>query len=133
MSLEFFAEILEGITTAVALLSILVLMWGVAICAYRFFRIQFAKGATRDGLLALTQSKNALGVYILLSLEILIAADIIDSIVKPTFEDIFRVGCIVAIRTVISYFLNREIHETNEISIPETPLVAPARRTRSRD
>lgn len=130
--MEFFDEILEAVTTGVALLSVFVLMWGICICAYRFFKIQFTKGVSRDGLLALTESKNALGVYILLSLEILIAADIIESIVKPTFEDIFRVGCIVAIRTVISYFLNKEIHETQEMLVPEAAAAPSLRKTRSK-
>lgn len=121
--MEHFNEILDWVTTGVALLSVLILMWGVVICAYRFFRIQFSKGASKEGLLSLTESKNALGVYILLSLEVLIAADIIESIVKPTFEDIFRVGCIVAIRTVISYFLNKEIHETLTIEDPAGPAI----------
>lgn len=119
--MEYFIDILEWISAIVALFSILVLVWGVLVCAYRFFRIQLRRhrGSVREGLIALTESKNALGVYILLSLEILIAADIIDSIAKPTFEDIFKVGLIVAIRTVIAYFLDREIHET---LVPQTHL-----------
>ena len=44
----------------------------------------------------------------------LIVADIIDSIAKPTFEDILRLAAIVAIRTVISYFLNKEIRDSEQ-------------------
>ncbi|MEA5004091.1 MAG: DUF1622 domain-containing protein, partial [Christensenella sp.] len=58
----------------------------------------------------LQDAKNGLSGYVLLSLEILIVADIIETIVKPTLEDIVRLAAIVAIRTVISYFLNKEIH-----------------------
>ena len=56
--------------------------------------------------------KNFLGSYILLSLEILIVADIIESIVKPTFQDILKLATLVIIRTVISYFLHKEIEDT---------------------
>ena len=62
----------------------------------------------------LADAKNGLGGYILLALEVLIVADIIDSIAKPTFEDILRLAAIVAIRTVISYFLNKEIRDSEQ-------------------
>lgn len=58
--------------------------------------------------------KAYLGSYILLSLEFLIVADIIESIINPTFQDIIRLAMIVLIRTMISYFLNKEIGEFSE-------------------
>ncbi|EOH75804.1 MULTISPECIES: DUF1622 domain-containing protein [Enterococcus] len=58
--------------------------------------------------------KAYLGSYILLSLEFLIVADIIESIINPTFQDIIRLALIVLIRTMISYFLNKEISEFSE-------------------
>lgn len=60
---------------------------------------------------ALADTKNQLGTYVLFSLEVLIVADIIDTIVKPDWQDIIRLGAIVAIRTVISHFLNKEMEE----------------------
>lgn len=59
--------------------------------------------------------KAFFGSYILLSLEILIAADIMESILKPTLVDIARLGAIVVIRTLISYFLNEEVKETMDM------------------
>jgi uncharacterized membrane protein len=54
-----------------------------------------------------------LGYYLLLGLEFLIAADIIDTLMKPATQDLIVLGAIVAIRTVISYSLNSELaHET---------------------
>ncbi|MBU5366017.1 DUF1622 domain-containing protein [Enterococcus devriesei] len=58
--------------------------------------------------------KAYLGSYILLSLEFLIVADIIETIVNPTFQDILKLALIVLIRTVISYFLNKEINEVTD-------------------
>ena len=113
--MELFAETLEFISMCICLLSVFVLCWGVLLCAIDFFRYQFHDRDSKMGLFKLTRGKNALGIYILLSLEILIAADIIDSIAKPTWEDIVRLGAIVAIRTVVSYFLNKEIQEGNEM------------------
>ena len=53
--------------------------------------------------------RNFLGSYVLLELEILIAAGSNEKIIHPTFEDIVRLAAVVIIRTVISYFLNKEI------------------------
>lgn len=113
--MALFADTLEVISLCICLLSVFVLCWGVLLCAADFFRYQFRDRDSKTGLLRVIRGKNALGTYVLLSLEILIAADIIDSIAKPTWEDIIRLGAIVAIRTVISYFLNKEIQEGNEL------------------
>ncbi|MCB5951397.1 DUF1622 domain-containing protein [Enterococcus sp. BWT-B8] len=93
------------------ILSIIVLIWGVALAAADFFKSEFQK---QDRLMITTNNnliKNFLGSYILLSLEILIAADIIESIIKPTFQDLFKLASLVVIRTVISYFLHKEIED----------------------
>jgi uncharacterized membrane protein len=55
------------------------------------------------------QLRQVLGYYLLLGLEFLIAADIIDTLMKPSTQDLIILGAIVAIRTVISYSLNCEL------------------------
>ena len=52
-----------------------------------------------------------LGQYLLLGLEMLIASDIIQTIIDPSMEELAIVGSVVVIRTVLSFFLNREIKE----------------------
>lgn len=53
--------------------------------------------------------RKLLASYILLSLEVLVVADIIESVIKPTWTDILKLALIIIIRTIISYFLNLEI------------------------
>lgn len=53
--------------------------------------------------------KVNLGVIVLLGLEILIIADIVETIINPSLKDIALLAAIVLIRTTISYFLNKEI------------------------
>nr|WP_258863700.1 DUF1622 domain-containing protein [Enterococcus durans] len=55
--------------------------------------------------------RKLLASYILLSLEVLVVADIIESVIKPTWTDILKLALIILIRTIISYFLNLEIEE----------------------
>lgn len=49
------------------------------------------------------------GSGIILSLEFMVAADIIESIAKPTYYDIGMLAALVCIRTFLSYSLNKEL------------------------
>lgn len=107
------APFLEIIVVFLNLVSILVLIWGVLKVIYDFLKSEWdvkdrMKMAEKNQFI-----KNYFGSYVLLSLEILIAADIMESILNPTFSDIARLAAIVVIRTMISYFLNREIKESH--------------------
>lgn len=48
---------------------------------------------------------------IIFGLEILIIADIIETLRKPVLEELLLVGAIVVIRTILSYFLSKEVEE----------------------
>jgi uncharacterized membrane protein len=49
------------------------------------------------------------GMWLLLGLEFELAADIIESVVAPTWQDIGKLGAIAVIRTFLNYFLERDI------------------------
>lgn len=53
--------------------------------------------------------RQELASYLLLSLEFVIAADIIHTITSPTMENLLLLGVIVVIRTAISFVLEREL------------------------
>lgn len=96
---------------ALNIFSIVVLIWGVIMAGIDFLK---SEHTYRNRVIMARQNnfiKSFLGSYILLSLEILIAADIIESIIKPTFQDILKLAILVVIRTVISYFLHKEIED----------------------
>jgi len=96
---------------ALNIFSIVVLIWGVIMAGIDFIK---SECSNRNRVVMTKQNnfiKSFLGSYILLSLEILIAADIIESIIKPTFQDILKLAILVIIRTVISYFLHKEIDD----------------------
>lgn len=101
--------IFDFIVVCLNFLSIFVIVWGVLIAGIDFVRYELTE---KDRLVAARENnfiRNYLGSNVLLGLEILIAADIIETIIHPTFEDIVRLAAVVIIRTVISYFLNKEI------------------------
>lgn len=112
--MEYFHQILEILIAVLDGFSILVLLWGVISAAKGFVVTRFKSKSKRDIIRENTIIKNSLGSYILLSLEILIAADIISTILNPNLNDIIILGATVLIRTVISFFLNKEIKDEDE-------------------
>jgi uncharacterized membrane protein len=52
--------------------------------------------------------------WLLLGLELELAADIIRSVVAPTWQDIGKLAAIAAVRTLLNYFLGRDIAELDE-------------------
>jgi uncharacterized membrane protein len=51
------------------------------------------------------------GVWLMLGLEFELAADIIRSAISPSWTDIGQLAVIAAIRTVLNYFLEKDIME----------------------
>lgn len=93
----------------IGVLGVLVIVFGVVSALLRFARSEFrsAQGVNVDE--ARRQLRHLLGYYLLLGLEFLIAADIIETLMKPSVQDLIVLGTIIVIRTVISYSLNAEL------------------------
>ena len=49
------------------------------------------------------------GVWLLLGLEFELAADIIGSVVSPTWQEVGKLGAIAVIRTFLNYFLEQDL------------------------
>lgn len=94
--------ILQGI-------SVIVIVYGVILTSISFFKIELLKKEKISKVQKLNIAKVFLGSYILLSLEILVCSGILLSILRPTLHDILLLGFTVALRTVISYFLKKEV------------------------
>ena len=62
----------------------------------------------------ITQSRIKLGHSLSLGLEFLIGADILKTAVAPTWQDIGQLAAIVAIRTLLNYFLTRELEQADK-------------------
>ncbi|MGX7417291.1 DUF1622 domain-containing protein [Carnobacterium gallinarum] len=94
--------------------SILIIVWGVLLAFYDFLKSEISTKNRTDTIQRNNIIKNHLGSYILFGLEVLIAADIIESILNPSIQDLLILASIVIIRTVISYFLTKEIEVMKE-------------------
>lgn len=107
--IEFFSPYLEWLVALLDILAIVLLLWGVFLFIKDFLYFSIKKRRKEVRINENNGLKKMLGGYILLSLEILISSGIIESIIKPTLQDVFQLVALVVIRTIISYFLNKEI------------------------
>ena len=62
----------------------------------------------------ITLSRIKLGHSLSLGLEFLIGADILKTAVAPSWNDIGQLAAIIAIRTVLNFFLTRELEQAGK-------------------
>lgn len=97
---------LAPVTRVIEALGVLVIVLGILLAGFRFCTDQLS-GASEN---AYGQLRSTLGRAILLGLELLVAADIINTVaVEPTLEKVLVLGGIVLIRTFLSLSLEVEI------------------------
>lgn len=115
-----FLTLLNIIVTSINLMGVLVVIWGFVVAAIGFIRMKLCSHNFAFFLVHTNKIRASLGLYILLGLEFMIAADLIHTFIRPTQEDLIILVTIVIIRTVISYFLSREVEKAahQEISDP---------------
>jgi uncharacterized membrane protein len=111
---EIFHQLFHIIVTTINLVGIIIVLWGFVVAAIAFIRLKLHHHSVNFFLKEANKIRAVLGTYILFGLEFMIAADIIHTIIKPSQADLIELGTIVAIRTVISYFLGREIEEVRD-------------------
>ena len=104
---------LEPIVSILDFACVAIILWGFLMGFLRFIYIEFFH---RDGkFIQYQELRRSVGIYIILGLEFLIVADLIETIKEPrTYDSFIFLGSIVAIRTVISFFLGKEMKEAEE-------------------
>lgn len=106
--LPWLVEGLEWLSVGVDLFAILLLLIGAA----RFMLGAASAEVMRGDTARVTRTNRArigLGRYILAALELLIVSDILHTALSLALEDLVFLGLLVLIRSLISYFLEREL------------------------
>lgn len=103
---EELLHFLERASHMISLVGVVVIVGGFLAAA-----VHYATGFRRLGPVpAFGQFKVALGRALLLGLEILVVADVIETItVEPTFASLAVLGALVVLRTVVSWTLTLEV------------------------
>lgn len=86
----------------------IILVYGSLIAAYNVF-LHEAKELSGKKTTDFRKIKHAFTHRIVFALEFFIAADIMKTILVPSLEDLIQLAIIVAIRTVLAYFLERDM------------------------
>lgn len=102
-------QILQYIALTIGVVGAGVIIWGVMMAVIEFVRLEHKRFRGENICRSRELLRNHLGSYLLLGIEFLIAADIIHSIMSPNLEAILLLGVVVAIRTVLGYFLDKEL------------------------
>lgn len=86
---------------------------GVIVSAYQFVRALVPPQIESYNGIRLTLAR-----YLVLALEFQVAADILSTAIAPSWDQIGKLGAIAAIRTLLNYFLMREMREerTEEVT-----------------
>ena len=111
--MEQTAHILEQIAYGIDTLSVLILIYGATLAF-----VQFTWREVQSNFFGGTLHRDAvriqLGRRTLFALELMIASDLIHTVLGRTVEDLIFLGALVLIRTTISFFLGRELKELEE-------------------
>jgi uncharacterized membrane protein len=102
-------QILQYIGLIIGVIGAGVIIWGVMLAVLELVRLEHKRFQGENICRPRELLRNHLGSYLLLGIEFLIAADIIHTIISPNLEAILLLGVVVAIRTVLGYFLDKEL------------------------
>ena len=102
------------IETIISIISVAVVIYGVLNALIAFVRTEFLRLKGRYSFLRVRVIRADLGTYLLLSLELLIAADVIKTILEPGLQELIILAGVVLLRTILSFFLNKEIQEIDK-------------------
>ena len=87
------------------------LVIGVAVVQGIFRYLKNLLNPSKDSADATESIRLRLGQVLALGLEFTVASDILRTAVAPTRQDILILGAVVLLRTLLNYFLDREIRE----------------------
>ena len=108
---EFLFEMVDWIILAVEAAGATTIAIGFLLCL-----VEIGKGVLRHGDdFPFVRVRLIFARYLSLALEFQLAADILSTIMLPTWEEIGKLGAIAVIRTFLNYFLQKEIHEEQKL------------------
>jgi uncharacterized membrane protein len=105
--MDTFHSVINIISFTLNIIGALVIIWGILICLFDFLKKEIFNREESIQLNEVIRLK--LGSYLVLALEFFIAGDIVKTIITPTWESLGILGAIVVIRTILSYFLTKDL------------------------
>jgi len=105
--MDTFHIIINSTSFALNIVGALITIWGIIVSLVEFLKKEILH---RDEIIQLNEAiRLKLGSYLVLALEFFIAGDIVKTIITPTWQSLGILGAIVVIRTILSYFLTKDL------------------------
>ncbi|CTQ33555.1 DUF1622 domain-containing protein [Jannaschia rubra] len=104
---------LEYLVVAIDIVGCLILLLGAARFVIGFLRAEVAREA-KARVRGVNAERVELGRYILAGLELLIVSDIVHTALSLAMADLVFLGLLVIIRSLISFFLDRELEQVKK-------------------
>jgi uncharacterized membrane protein len=106
MDVSVFLDILQILAGIFGFAGAALIVYGGLRAAIKVLLLEVGKRAY-----VYNQLRNEFTSKIVFGLEFLIAADILRTLIAPTQLEIINLGAVVAIRTILGYFLQREARD----------------------
>ncbi|MEM6992174.1 MAG: DUF1622 domain-containing protein [Myxococcota bacterium] len=115
------------VAEVIDLIGIAIVLLGAVKFLVMFAEIEAKRLVGRECTARIQEARRALGGYILVALEFMIASDVIGSVLSRSLESLANLGAIVVLRTAMGFFLERElkgepaeVHDNNPIGRKST-------------
>lgn len=105
LSEDVLREYVDLLVRLVEAAGAVIIFVGAVIAAFGFVAAAVRPGRDHE----FTQVRLGLGRYLALGLEFQLASDVLSTAIAPTFEEIGKLAAIATIRTVLNYFLRKEL------------------------
>jgi uncharacterized membrane protein len=117
-----FAEFARNIALAIEVVAVLVIAYGAAEATLRLVGRVLARPAV------LGRRKEIwlrFAMWLILGLEFELAADVVRTVIAPSWDELGRLGAIAVIRTFLNYFLEKDLETYGETGrvVAETRVV----------
>ncbi|SFJ29467.1 DUF1622 domain-containing protein [Jannaschia pohangensis] len=111
--LGWFVHAMEYLVVAIDIVSCVILLIGVGRFISGFLRAELS-GDAKARVRGVNSERVELGRYILAGLELFIVSDILHTALSLAMADLVFLGLLVIIRSLISYFLDRELEQVKK-------------------
>ena len=112
-------EALNYIALAISIAGSIIIIWGVLVTIFYFFKNEKNKFSNIKFINDSGSIRYRFSGYLILGLDFMLAADIIHTIHNPVLNELYVLAMIVGIRSVINFFLVKEMETENQKDDPQ--------------
>ena len=118
-------EAFNYIAVSISIAGSIIIIWGVLITIFNVLVSEINKLGNAKANTPGESLRHQFSAYLILGLDFMLAADIIHTIHKPVLKELYVLAMIVGIRSVISFFLAKEMGSIKSNKAPMEPNKSP--------